>query len=198
MKAHLLVFCALLVTGKAFADPYMMARQQAVRTADQNNAEQARIQNAAAPAGPAAAAPAPAPAPPMDPALQATLQNIGDLQGDFAIFINADGQPDPAQKTSLLNNLSHAAQGTKASSASVKKLAADLAPALAQRKKVAVVQQKKLAVDVHALFNSSHLSAAQQKMMFEDVQKILTEAGAAQGDIDGVVADLKKVSEETK
>ena len=196
MKAHIPVFCALLAASSALADPYMMARQQAVRTADQNNAEQARIQNATAPG--AAAAPTPAPAPPMDPALQATLQNIGDLQGNFATYINADGQPDPAQKTSLLNNLSHAAQGTKASSASVKKLAADLTPALAQRKKLAAVQQKKLAVDVHALFNSSHLSAAQQKMMFDDVQKILAEAGAAQADIDGVVTDLKKIAEETK
>jgi len=196
MKAHLPVFCALLVASSAFADPYMMARQQAVRTSDQNNAEQARIQNAAAPA--AAASSTPAPAQPMDPALQATFQNIGDLQGDFATYINAAGQPDPAQKTSLLNNLSHAAQGAKASTASVKKLAADLTPALAQRKKLTAAQQKKLAVDVHAVFNSSHLSAAQQKMMFDDVQKILTEAGAAQGDIDGVVADLKKISEETK
>ncbi|HSY19299.1 MAG TPA: hypothetical protein VK815_13230 [Candidatus Acidoferrales bacterium] len=195
MKAHFPVFCALLVASSAFADPYMMARQQAVRTSDQNNAEQARIQNATGPAAAAASTPAPAP---MDPALQATLQNIGDLQGNFAVFINADGQPDPAQKTSLLNNLSHAAQSTKASSDSVKKLAADLTPALSQRKKLTAAQQKKLAVDVHAVFNSSHLSAAQQKMMFDDVQKILTEAGAAQGDIDGVVTDLKKITDETK
>ena len=95
----------------------------------------------------------------MDPALQATLQNIGDLQANFAAFVNSDGAPDPAQKTSLLNNLSQAGQGTKASSDSVKKLAADLSPALAQHKKITAVQQRKLAVDTHALFNSSHLSA---------------------------------------
>ncbi|HEV2693886.1 MAG TPA: hypothetical protein VG347_13415, partial [Verrucomicrobiae bacterium] len=119
MKTSIPVFCALLVAGSAFADPYTIARQQANRVADQNNAEQARIQKAAAD-----------PATPMDPALQATLQNIGDLQGNFATYINAEAVPDAAQKTSLLNNLTQAAQGTKASADSVKKLAADLTPAL--------------------------------------------------------------------
>jgi hypothetical protein len=186
MKAHIPVFCALLIASSAFADPYVIAKQRARDTAQQNNNEQARIQNATAEPTP------------MDPALQATLQNIGDLQVNFAAYINADGQPDPAQKTSLLNNLSQAARGTKAPADSVKKLAADLTPALAQHKKITVAQQRKLAVDVHALFNSSHLSAAQQKTMFDDVQKILAEAGAAQDVVDGVVADLKKIAEETK
>jgi|SRR5450756_548845 len=188
MKAHIPVFCALLIAGSACADPYVIAKQQAHRAADQNDAEQARIQKAAAAAD----------ATPMDPALQATLLNIGDLQANFAAFINADGQVDPAQKMSLLNNLSQASQSTKASTASVKKLAADLTPALAQRKKLTVAQQKKLAVDVHAVFNSSHLSAAQQKMMFDDAQKILTQAGVAQDDADNVVTDLKKIADETK
>jgi hypothetical protein len=187
MKAYLPVFCALLVAGSAFADPYTVARQQANRVADQNTAEQARIQKAAADPTP------------MDPALQATLQNIGDLQGNFAAYVNADGRADPSEKTSLLNNLSQAGRGSnKASAASVKKLAADLSPALAQRKKLTAVQQKKLAVDVHALFNSSHLSAAQQKTMFDEVQKIFTEAGVGQDDTDNVVTDLKKIAEETK
>jgi len=188
MKAHLLVFCALLVAGSTYADPYVIAKQRARDTAEQNNNEQSRIQKAAA---------EPAPAP-MDPALQATLQNIGDLQANFATYVNADGQPDPAQKTSLLNNLSHASSGTKATSTSVKKLAADLTPALAQRKKLTAIHQKKLAVDIHALFNSSHLSAVQQKTMFDDVQKILTEAGVAQTDAENIVTDLKKIADETK
>ena len=187
MKTRIFAFCSVLIAGSAFADPYMMARQQAVRAADQNNAEQARIQKAAA-----------EPAAPMDPALQATLQNIGDLQGNFAAYINSDGQPDPAQKNSLLNNLSQAAQGKKASSGSVKKLATELMPALSMRKKITVAQQKKLAVDVHALFNSSHLSAAQQKAMIDDVQKNLTDAGVGQSDVDGVVSDLKLIVDETK
>lgn len=187
MKTSIPVFCALLVAGSAFADPYTIARQQANRVADQNNAEQARIQKAAAD-----------PATPMDPALQATLQNIGDLQGNFATYINAEAVPDAAQKTSLLNNLTQAAQGTKASADSVKKLAADLTPALSLRKKITVAQQKKLAVDTHALFNSSHLSAAQQKTMLDDVAKTLAGAGVGQDDADAVVADLKKIADQTK
>jgi len=186
MKTHIPVFCALLIAGTAYADPYVIAKQRARDATEQNNKEQARIQKATADPMP------------MDPALQATLQNIGDLQANFAAYINADGAPDPAQKTSLLNNLTQAAQGTKATTASVKKLAADLSPALAQRKKVTVAQQKKLAIDVHALFNSSHLSAAQQKTMFDDVQKILTDAGASTDEVAAVVTDLKKVAEETK
>ncbi|MDR3458172.1 MAG: hypothetical protein P4N60_12040 [Verrucomicrobiae bacterium] len=186
MKARLPVFCALLIAGSAFADPYVIAKQRARDASEQNNNEQARIQKATADPTP------------MDPALQATLQNIGDLQVNFAAYVNADGQPDAGQKTSLLNNLSHAAQSAKASSDSVKKLAADLLPALDQRKKITALQQRKLAIDVHALFNSSHLSAAQQKTMFDEVQKILTEAGVPQGDVDAVVADLKKIAEETK
>jgi hypothetical protein len=186
MKAHLALFCALLVTGGAFAQNYYMATQQAHRVVDQNNAEQARIQNAAA---------EPAPA---DPALQATLQNISDLQANFAAYIGADGQPDPAVKTSLLNNLSQAAKGNKPATASVKQLAADLAPALVQRKKIILAQQKKLAVDVHALFNSSHLTAAQQDALSTDVKTILTDAGVAPDDALNVVNDLKKIVDQTK
>jgi hypothetical protein len=186
MKAHLVFFCALLLAGSAFAQNYYMATQQAHRVVDQNNAEQARIQNAAA-----------EPAP-MDPALQATLQNINGLQANFAAFINTDGELDPTVKTALLSNLSQAAQGNKPAYASVKQLATDLYPALVQRKKIALVQQKKLAVDVHALFNSSHLSAAQQDTLSADAQKILTDAGVSTPDALNIVADLKKVADQTK
>ena len=50
----------------------------------------------------------------MDPALQATLKNVAGLQGDFAALIATTDKASPDQKTSLLNNLSQAAQGTKA------------------------------------------------------------------------------------
>src|ERR1700759_4635512 len=106
MKAHLPALCALLIAGTAFADPYVIAKQRARDVSEQNNNEQSRIQKAAADPAPA----------PMDPALQATLQNIGDLQANYAAIVNSDGAADPAQKTSLLNNLSQAGQGTKASS----------------------------------------------------------------------------------
>jgi len=186
MKAPLAFFCALLVSGSAVAQNYYMATQQAHRVVDQNNAEQARIQNAAA---------EPAPA---DPALQATLQNISDLQANFAAYINTDGQVDSAVKTSLLNNLSQAAKGNKPAAASVKQLAADLSPALVQRKKLTLVQQRKLAVDFHALFNSSHLTAAQQDALSTDVKTILADAGVAPDDVVNVVNDLKKIVDQTK
>ncbi|HEV2692949.1 MAG TPA: hypothetical protein VG347_08655, partial [Verrucomicrobiae bacterium] len=69
---------------------------------------------------------------------------------------------------------------------------------LSLRKKITVAQQKKLAVDTHALFNSSHLSAAQQKTMLDDVAKTLAGAGVGQDDADAVVADLKKIADQTK
>jgi hypothetical protein len=186
MKTPFVIFCLLAVTASVFADPYVIAKQRARQTAEQNNNEQRKIQQAAADASPA------------DPALQATLQNIGDLQVNFATFINSDSQPDGAQKASLLNNLTQAAQGTKAATADVKKLAADLTPVLAGRKKITGAQQKKLAVVVHAFFNSSHLSATQQKTMLDDIQKILTDAGVGADDASGIITDLKKIADDTK
>ncbi len=186
MKTPVAIFCLLAVTASVFADPYVIAKQRARQTAEQNNNEQRRIQQATTDPAPG------------DPALQATLQNIADLQGNFAAFINSDSQPDGAQKASLLNNLTQAAQGAKAATADVKKLAADLTPTLAGRKKITAVQQKKLAVVVHAMFNSSHLSATQQKTMQDDVQKILTDAGVGADDASGVVTDLKKIADDTK
>lgn len=201
MKKTAAIFCGLLVVGSVLADPYVIAKQRARGVSDQNAAEQQRIQNAANGPGPASSAPAsPAPgAPPVDPMLQATLNNINGLQADFAAFsTSASPQPDAAQKVSLLNNLSSAAQGKKASADSVKKLAADLMTAMGDKKKLTPAQHKKLAVYVHALFNSSHLSAAQQKTMLDDAQKILTDAGASLDDATNVVTSLKKIADETK
>ena len=202
MKAPVALCCSLFIGANAFADAnYYMAKQQANRVTTQNTAEQQRIQNAAGgPAAAAPAAPAPAPsAPPMDPMLQATLGNINNLQGDFAAFIGATGdKTDPAQKASLMNDLSQAAQSRKAPADAVKKLATDLSLAVSGRNKLAVGPQKKLAVDVHALFNSSHLTEAQRKAMLDDVQKILTDGGASLDDATNVVTDLKQIAEATK
>jgi hypothetical protein len=202
MKTPALIVSALLVVGSAMADPYVISKQRARQTSGQNDAEQQRIQkatgDAASKSSAAPATPAAAPAP-MDPALQATLNNINGLQGDFTTLNTATGdKPDTTQKMSLLNNLSAAAQSKKASSDSIKKLGDDLWTAVSGKKKLAAAQQKKLAVDVHALFNSSHLSAAQQKMMLDDVQKIFTDAGTPLDDATNVVTDLKKIADETK
>jgi len=130
--------------------------------------------------------------------LQATLNNINGIQSDFAAFSSAAGKPDASQKISLLNNLSQAAQGKKASADSVKRLAADLQTAVSGKSKLAAVQQKQLAGLVHAVFNSSHLTAAQSEKIFDAAQKILTDAGASLDDAVNVVGDLKKITAETK
>ena len=200
MKASVAILGVLLVAGSAFADPYVIAKQRARQTSDQNAAEQQQIQNAAG--GPAQSAPATvtpgSPVPPPNPMLQATLKNIGDLQANFtALSSAATVKPDPAQKADLLNSLSQAAQAKKASSDSVKKLAADLISALSGNK-LAIAPQKKLTAQVHALFNSGHLTDAQQKTMFDEIQKALTDAGVSLDDAVNVVTDLKKIAEETK
>jgi hypothetical protein len=196
MKTRVAVFCALLVAGGGYADPYSMSMQQARRTADQNNAEQQRIQNASGGAPAQAAAPSAAP---VNPALQATLSNISSLQADFkTLGSSTSATPDPSERVSLLNNLSSAAQGNKASSDSIKKLADDLLTAVSGKNQIPAAQQTKLARDIHAIFNSAHLTDAQQKLMFDDVQKILTDGGVSLDNAVDVVTDLKKVSSETK
>ena len=57
----------------------------------------------------------------------------------------------------MINDLTEAAQGTKPSPASVSTLADDLAPVVAGNKQLHA-QHQKLAQNVHAIFNSSHLS----------------------------------------
>lgn len=178
------------------AQNYFRAVQQARRDSAQNDAEQQRISNAAN-GNVTAPAPAPATPAPADPVLQATLKNVAGLQTDFAGLIKAADKADPAQKTSLLNDLTQAAQGTKADADTVKKLAEHLAAALAGQKKLVAAQQTKLAREVHALFNSAHLSPAQQQTLLTDIQKTLTDAGASADAVVDVVTDLKTVVTQT-
>jgi hypothetical protein len=198
MKTILACACVVMTAGSLLAQNYYMATQQARRDSAQNDAEQQRISKEAgsSPGSPGTAAAAPAP---MDPALQATLKNVSSLQTDFATAINSTSDtPDPGQKVSLLNDLSQAAQGTKASSASVKKVADDLLKDLSGKKKLTAAQQTKLAREVHALFNSSHLTATQQQTVLTDIQNTLTDGGASLDDAVNTVTDLKEVIAETK
>jgi len=197
MKTRIAMVCALLAAGgSALADPYSGAMQQARRASDQNTAEQQRIQNASGGSGSTGNAPAAAPA---NPALQATLANISSLQANFTTLGNSTSdKPDSSERISLLNNLSTAAQGTKASAESVKALADDLLTALSGKKQISAAQQTQLARSVHALFNSSHLTDAQQKLLTDGVQKILTDGGVSLDAAVNVVTDLKKIASETK
>ena len=80
----------------------------------------------------------------------------------------------------------------------VKKLADDLQTAVSGRKKLVAAQQLKLAREVHALFNSAHLTATQQDTLVTDVQKILADGGASLDDAVNVATDLKAVVSQTK
>ncbi len=201
MKKILVLACLTVAAGNLLAQQanYYRAIQQAKRDSAQNAAEQQRIQQAAnGPAAPMPAAPAPAPAAPMDPALQATLANVASLQTDFAGLVNVADKPDVTQKAALMNHLTEAAQGAKKASAdSVKKLSDDLLLAVTGKKKFTAPQQTRLAQYVHALFNSSHLSPAQQQALLANVKQLLNDGGAALDDTVNVVTDLKAVVTDT-
>lgn len=189
----------LFAAGSLPAQNYYLATQQARRDSAMNDAEQQRIQKEANGGSQAGVAAVPGPVTPVDPALQATLKNISSLQLDFAQVIAAGDKADSSQKVALLNDLTQAAQGTKASADSVKRLADDLMTALGGGKiKLVAAQQTKLARDIHALFNSSHLSSAVQQTLLDDAQKTLTNAGAALADGVNVTTDLKAIVGETK
>jgi CCR4-NOT transcriptional regulation complex NOT5 subunit len=190
-------FCALLllglVAGSIQADPYSQSIQRARRTSDQNNAQQAALMDPAAPAAPATPAPAA-----TDPALAATPQNIAGLQADFAaLALAATNTVTAEQRVALLNDLAAAAQGTKASRDSIQKTAKQLITLL-PGKKIAAAQQNRLARCVHAAFNGAQLTAAQQQVIFDDIQKNLVAAAVPAEDAAQLVALLKAVAAETK
>jgi Tfp pilus assembly protein PilV len=197
MKTLIGMAAVLLTAGTLAAQNMHMAIDQAKRASSQNDAEQQRIANAAGGTGAGGGSAKSAAAGHADPALQATLSNINSLQADFAAIITV-GSSNATVKTDLLNNLTHAAQSTKATADSVRKVSADLLTALAGQKKLVAAQQKKLAVGIHAIFNSSHLSATQQETLLADIQKIMTDAGVSLDDAVDAVTDLKAVAAETK
>jgi len=196
LKGPLFIFAFLVMAGTAMAQNYNGAIQQARRDSAQNDAEQQRIQRASSDPTAGAAGTANAAAP-MDPTLQLTLKNISSLQSDFAIFSQHDSI-DTNRQATLLNNLTQAAQGAKATASSIQKLADDLVTAISGQKQLLLARQTKLAREVHALFNSSHLSATQQQATLTDIQKILTDSGCSSDAAQIVVADLKVIGSETK
>jgi hypothetical protein len=192
MKKWLVAFYLCTTVSGALADPYVIAKQRAKNTSAKNDQEQAEIGRQAQ-AIPGSASPTP-----IDPVLAATLQNVASLQADLAGFNNFTGQkPEPTQKITLLNNLVAAAQGKKPASATVQKLANHLIAATLGKKKMSALQPK-LARAIHALFNGAHLNAAQQQTLLDEVNKILTQAGAAADETAAVVADLQAIAEATK
>jgi hypothetical protein len=191
MKKAAVIFCALLAAGGVFADVYNIAKQQARNVAAGNPP-----QGSAPP--PASSQPPPQNNPPPNPALEATLKNISNLRVDFdSLGTLAELKSDSPQKKLLLNDLIIAAQGTKPSDASISALADKLAAALAG-KDAMKPQHAKLAQEIHAVFNSSHLTTEQQQKIFDDVQKILQDGGASADDTINIISGIKTIATETK
>jgi hypothetical protein len=188
MKTLVALFCLLFVANGVLADVYSAAIQRAKNVA--TNASNPQQDNPPPPTQPQ-------PAPP-DPVLEATLQNIAGLRADFdAIGDRADTNSASAQKPSLMGHLTAAASGAKPAEASISKLAADLMTALAGNDKLRP-QHQKLAQYVHAIFNSSHLTPAQQENIFADVQTVLQNGGVPPDDAATIVNDIKTIATETK
>lgn len=193
----LAIFCLLFAAGGALADPYGIAIQQAKRDSAQNDAEQRRLANQEGDNGSSQPGTMPN-ATAANPVLAATLLNITNLQTDIVAFIGSAGDhPDPSQRIALMNDLAAAAQGTKASSDSIKELAKDLFTAMAGNQKL-VAHKLALAREIHAVFNSSHLTPTQQQSIFDNVQKTLTDSGVPLDAAVDVVTDLKTIAGETK
>jgi hypothetical protein len=199
MKTFIALGCALFVAQVVLADPYSAAMRQARNVAAKSSAAANQTDDTPSPAPPSQSPAAPSQnVPPPNPALQATMENIAGLRADLAAL---GGAPDTnlttAQKLPLLNDLAAAAQGTKPTQKSLSQLGDDLAAAIAGKEKLRAPQPR-LAQYVHAAFNGAHLTAAQEKMIFDDVQKILNTGGVSPEDATNVVNDLKTIAAETK
>jgi hypothetical protein len=197
MKTITAFFCVLFVANGIRADVYSAAIRQAKNVAASASNTRQDNDNGPLPTQPPPAPPTQNNTPP-DPVLEVTRQNIAGLRVDFDAFSDrADTNSAAAQKPSLISNLTAAASGTKPSPASISKLADDLITAMAGNEKLRL-QHLKLAQEVHAIFNSSHLSSAQQQKIFADVQTLLQNGGVPPDNATNVVNDIKTIAAETK
>ena len=189
MKTIVMFVLTCFFAGTAYADIYSQAIKQA------HNVANGQPRQGAPPPPPPAAPPNNTP---PDPALQATLQNIANLRNDFDVLGNvSDLKSDSPLKQSLLTDLNVAAQGAKPLPVSVANLADHLATAVAGKKEMQP-QHAKLAQDVHAIFNRSHLSDAQQQAVSDNIEKILQNGGVASDQIANVMEGITKIASETK
>lgn len=187
-----IVILSVLVAGAncAFADIYSSAINRA-KTVTQT-APQSQAAAAAQATQPAQSAPAT-----PHPQLEATLQNISNLRIDFDNLgkLSPTNAIEPV-RNSLMTNMFIAAQGIKPSEASSEKLANHLVNAMAGRDNM-IQQHTRLAQDVHALFNGSHLTPAQQDALLSEVQQILQTGGVTTELALVIVNDLRTIATET-
>ena len=193
MKKFVAFACAGCVAGGVLAGPNEAAlRQDRGVSARVTQAEQGNPPPAARP--PAATQPV---NPQSNPALAATPRNIADLRADFAALGSLTGTNSATQKQLLMNDLATAAQGPKPTPASVSKRADDLAAATTGKVKTEAAHQT-LAQNIHAIFNSSQLSPAQQRMIFDSTRKTLETGGVTAEAATNVVNDIQTIARETK
>lgn len=194
MKPSIALVCAWFAANSLLAGPYSAAIQQAKRVANQETEADRRLMQNPPPAPPAQNQPSQS----ANPVLQATLQNIHNLQADFTALAKLTNSGSiTTERQGLTIDLATAALGKKPSPQSLSKLADDLATVIVNNEKLRP-QHLKLAQYVHAVSNSAHLSDAQQQMIFKDTQNILVDSGVAADAAGKVVNDLKTIASETK
>jgi len=184
-----LALCAVCLESSAQVGIYNASINQAHRAV--NATEAASNQN---PDGePPARGGAPAQAPkPMDPVLAATLQNVASLAADLGKL-----DPNTPPAAAITNDLISAANGNKASAATIAKLVGDLQAAVGGKAAMRP-SLKKLAQYLHALSNGAHLTPAQFQMISDNVEQILENGGASYESTTGVLNDIKLLARETK
>ena len=196
MKTLTAFFCLLFVANGVLADPYSAAIRQAKNVAANASNSRQDNDNPTPPAQPLPASPTQNNQPPArcskppgktSPASALILTPLVTGRHQFGRRAKAviDEQSDGG------------GPGTKPTPASVARLADDLMTAMAGNEKLRP-QHQKLAQDVHAIFNSSHLSPAQQHKIIADVQTLLQNGGVPPDDVTNVVNDIKAIATETK
>ncbi|HEU6448659.1 MAG TPA: hypothetical protein VFV23_09515 [Verrucomicrobiae bacterium] len=189
MKTIAVLCLALLAANSVFADIYSSAINQAKNVAAGKTPGGAPIQQQPQQQAPPLMAPS--------PQLEATLKNVADLKLDLDKLATLTPTNSGMEvKESLMTNLFIAAQGLKPSEASVSRLVDHLTEAMAGRGNM-IDQHTKLAQDLHALFNGSHLTAAQSEVLLANVQTIFQTGGVTTDVALNVVNDLKAVTAET-
>ena len=198
MKARLALIGVLLLAAQTVfgQGAAMIIKQRAKEIRDQNNVRQEVPTPAPAvqPGQPAAA--------PVTPARPLTPQEqtLARVQTDLAAM-KPDAQPSIPQKLQLGKDLMAVVQGqTKPSSATVNKLARDIADVLGE-KLLANTTVKRLVQDLNTVLNPSTVSAMQMTQVIADVQAIFQannvdrkEAVAIADDARAVVADIQKAA----
>jgi hypothetical protein len=194
MKTKILLPVVLFAAIAATAQEvnYNIARDQAKRAVAQTQAASAGSGAAPAPGQPTAPA-----QPAVDPVVAAAVQNISKLRDSLnTISVAADAAGAADEKAPLLNSLTAAAQGTKASSSNVRKLANAMLATLPAHKKLSP-QAGKLARDIHVLFNGAHLTDTQRDAFLAEVKKLLADAEVSDDDAGKILDVLKDIVAET-